>query len=197
MSHSVRSLLRLIVCGVLLVSAPGVAAAQVFVLADYAPFDPGNTWDRETTLNSVLQGITRRTVLQQTKNIGGTETRILENSRSGSRTFMTNDAAGLRQHGWFMPASGNGSDVTGTFAPPLVLAEAVVGDGWRVLGGQNHRGNPHGTVVVILDGDLGLGVGSQVLQLAAPVAGEHQDGHSPGGRSRPQVAAAVADHVGA
>jgi len=147
MSRSLRSLFRLVVCGVLLVSGPGVAAAQVFVLADYAPFDPGNTWDRENTLNTVLQGITRRTVLQQTKNIGGTETRILENSRSGSRTFMTNDAAGLRQHGWFMPASGNGSDVTGTFAPPLVLAEAVVeaGDVFESAGNVLFRIRGYGT----------------------------------------------------
>jgi len=126
MSRFLRSLLRLAVCGVLLASAPGVAAAQVFVLLDYVPYDPGNTWDQEITLNSVSQGIARRTVLQQTKKIGGTETRIIEISLTGSRTFMTNDAAGLRQHGWFAPGSGGRPDWTATFAPPLALADAVV-----------------------------------------------------------------------
>ncbi len=126
MSRSGLSLFRLVVCGVLLASGPEVAAAPAFVLVDYEPFDPGNTWDHEITLNSVPQGVTRRTVLQQTKNVGGTETWILESSEDGSRTFMTNDAAGLRQHGWFAPASGTQPDSTVTFAPPLALADAVV-----------------------------------------------------------------------
>ena len=42
MTGSGRSLLRLVVCGVLLASGPEVAAAPAFVLVDYAPLDPGN-----------------------------------------------------------------------------------------------------------------------------------------------------------
>lgn len=126
MSRCGRSLLRLAVCGVLLASSPAVASAQVFVLLDYLPLEPGNGWDREITVNAIPQGISRMTVLQQTKRIGGTETRVLENSVNGSKTFMTNDAAGLRQHGWFVPASGTQPDSTVTFTPPLALANAAV-----------------------------------------------------------------------
>ena len=127
MSAFLCSLLRLAVCGVLLAFGAGAAPGPQYVAMDYIPaLDPGDTWDFEVTRNSVPEGVTRTTVLQQTKNIGGIETRILERSPTGSQGFLTSDAAGLRQHGLFDPASGDRPDASVIFDPPLTLVGAVV-----------------------------------------------------------------------
>jgi hypothetical protein len=80
-----------------------------------------------------------------------------------------------------------------------VLAQRLGGDHARVLGGDDHGLHPHRHPSVVLDGDLALAVGPEVVDHAFPadlretareLVGEH-DGH---GHQLVGLAAGVAEH---
>ena len=111
----------------LALALPVAASSATFVMADYNPLVPGFAWGYTGT-----GGPFTDTVLSVMDTVNGEPVFVIETSGgedTGAREFLTNDASGLRAHGFFTPAAGVDPAVRITFDPPLLEAPAIAEDG--------------------------------------------------------------------
>jgi hypothetical protein len=122
-----RTLLALAVIGALFISA-GTARAD-FPSAPYFPLTDGLTWPYVLDIEGLSSTVI---ALPGTEPVNGIPTKVLQTSVEGScdapKTFYTNDASGIDLHRAFSPnvvILGSPRNVTATFSPPVVFANAL------------------------------------------------------------------------
>jgi len=108
------------------------AAAAAFPSAPYFPLPDGATWTY-----SVSSGGTEVRTVVGTATFNGASVKVLL-SQTGSETYYTNDASGIRYHGAFFVDPG-GAHETDTYTPPIVVAAPDVSIGMPVNGSGTVR----------------------------------------------------------